>query len=78
MLGDLANSELDGGRIRNGTCNFELELKVVQVGRTPLVGPPQIRIAEQQLLDAAVIEKMYRDLVHYFIAWEKEHWKAGN
>src|SRR3954453_5769724 len=34
--------------------------------------------AERHGLDAAVIEKMYRDLVDYFIEWEKEHWKAGN
>jgi isochorismate pyruvate lyase len=27
-------------------------------------------------LDADVIEKIYRDLVEYFIAREREHWKA--
>lgn len=33
--------------------------------------------AEGHGLSADAIEKMYRGLVEYFIAWEKEHWKAG-
>src|SRR3989339_2256879 len=33
--------------------------------------------AEQQGLSAEVIEKMYRDLVAYFIAEEMRHWQAG-
>jgi isochorismate pyruvate lyase len=33
--------------------------------------------AEQQGLSADVIEKMYRDLVAYFIAEELRHWQAG-
>ncbi|HWW40896.1 isochorismate lyase [Pedobacter sp.] len=32
--------------------------------------------AEIQSLDPDVIEKVYTDLVHYFIAEELKHWKA--
>jgi len=32
--------------------------------------------AESEGLDANVIEKIYRDLVDYFIARERDHWKA--
>jgi len=34
--------------------------------------------AEREGLSADVVEKMYRDLVNYFIAREKEHWQASN
>ncbi len=33
--------------------------------------------AEREGLSADVVEKMYRDLIGYFIAREKEHWQAG-
>lgn len=32
--------------------------------------------AKMQSLDPDVIEKIYTDLVHYFIAEELKHWKA--
>ncbi|PTS99310.1 isochorismate-pyruvate lyase [Pedobacter sp. HMWF019] len=32
--------------------------------------------AEMQSLDPDVIEKLYTDLVHHFIAEELKHWKA--
>jgi isochorismate pyruvate lyase len=34
--------------------------------------------AEREKLDPDFIETLYRDLVAYFIACEREHWKAGN
>jgi isochorismate pyruvate lyase len=34
--------------------------------------------AEREKLDPDFIERLYRDLVAYFIAREMEHWKAGN
>ena len=32
--------------------------------------------AEEEDLDPEVIEKLYRDLVTYFVLREKEHWKT--
>jgi isochorismate pyruvate lyase len=34
--------------------------------------------ARREGLDPDFIEKLYRDLVAYFIARETEHWRAGN
>jgi isochorismate pyruvate lyase len=34
--------------------------------------------AEREKLDPDVIERLYRDLVAYFIDREMEYWKAGN
>jgi isochorismate pyruvate lyase len=34
--------------------------------------------AEREKLDPGLIERLYRDLVAYFIDREREHWKAGN
>jgi len=34
--------------------------------------------AEREKLDPGFVEKLYRDLVAYFIDCEREHWKAGN
>jgi isochorismate pyruvate lyase len=33
--------------------------------------------AEREKLDPGFIEKLYRDVVSYFVAREMEHWKAG-
>ena len=34
--------------------------------------------AEREKLDPDFIEKLYREVVSYFVAHEMEHWKAGN
>jgi len=52
------------------------EADVAAPGRFSAMLQARREWAEREGLSADVIEKVYRDLVNYFIACEKEHWQA--